>query len=102
VEHTLALPEGDWSVLVDGKTAGNTLLYGVSEQSMILEPNTGYVLINMFSDKTSSDEPVQEKDKDIKQPMPGWAMALISGGITLTAVTAAGAVVLLVKRVRRR
>jgi pullulanase len=101
VGHTLALPEGDWSVMVDGKTAGNTLLYGVGSQSMILEPKTGYVLVNLYSDKTTSDESNKEKDS-AAQPLPGWAMALISGGATLAVVSAAAAVYLTVKRVKQR
>jgi len=111
VGHTLALPEGDWSVLVDGSTAGNAPLYEVGAQSMTLEPNTGYVLINTLSDKPASDEstqgretenePTQGRDTDA-QPMPGWLIAVISSGATLTAVAATAGLVLMVKRARHR
>jgi pullulanase len=99
VGHTLELPDGDWSVLVDGNTAGNTLLYGIGAHSMTLEPNTGYVLVNMYSDKTTPDGSTQGRDSE---PMPGWLLAVISSGITLTAITVAAGAFFAVKKIRQR
>ena len=115
-EHTLALPDGDWSVLVNGTTAGPNVQYGIDTQTFTLEPQSGYVLVNTQSDipapapgeQTQGEPTTGEPTNDsgvataTAQPMPGWLLAVISGGTTLTMIAVAAAAVYAVKRFRKR
>jgi pullulanase len=73
--YTLELPEGKWTVVTDGKRAGYTHLYEVSENTITLEPQSGYVLVN-----SAFDGP---RERWSISSAPSWLLAVMALGATL-------------------